>query len=170
MYTSEMTFLALHPWTCVSISSMKRPHVTRAPSFLHHPSTLPSPAGGSQSRRVELVTAPTQGASWLLHDDDADTQLAVGVLIPKGSQFIMHSRDNIIAHSQHDKHRSLPTDFDKPCCPSSCWSAPPTWSSTTLPWSGIKYSSLIPLLISKSTNFNSVLYANISKLSFLNKC
>jgi len=123
----------------------------------------------SQVRRVELVTAPTQGAYWLLHDDHADTQLAAGVLIPEGSQFIMHSRDNIIVHSQHDKPRSLPTDFDKPCCPSYCWSAPPTWSSTTLPWSVIKYSSLIPLLISKSTNFNSYMQI-FQNFRFLNKC
>ena len=54
---------------------------------------------------------------------------------PKGSQFIMHSRDNIIAHSQHDKPRSLPTRLDKSCCSRSCWSASPTWRSTSLPWS-----------------------------------
>ena len=136
-----------------SISAMKYTHVTLTPSFSASP--LYNTSQGSQVRRVGLVTAPTQGASWLLYDDDADTQPTAGVFIPKGSQFIMHFRDNIIAHSQHDKPRSLPTDFDKPCCPSSCWSAPP---------------SLIPLIISKSTNFNSVLYANISKLSFLNKC
>ena len=110
-----------------------RQHVTPAlPS--PPPSHLYSSWPLSQSRRVELVTARTQGATWLLHVDDTDTQLAAGVLIPEGSQFIMHSRNNIIAQSQHDKLRSLPTNFDKPCCSSSCWSAPPTWSSTTLPW------------------------------------
>ena len=36
------------------------------------------------------------------------------------------------------------SSIDKPCCPSSCWSAPPTWSSTTLPWSTIWYPTLIP--------------------------
>ena len=59
--------------TCVSISAMKRPHVNLTP--LH----IPFPAL-SQVRRVELVTAPTQGASWLLYDDDADTQLAADML------------------------------------------------------------------------------------------
>jgi len=50
---------------------MKHPHVTLAP--LHIPAL-------SQVRRVELVTAPTQGASSLLYDDDADTQLATDML------------------------------------------------------------------------------------------
>ena len=63
-----------------SISAIKYTHVTLAPSFPASP--LYNTSQGSQVRRVRLVTAPTQGASWLLHADDADTELAAGVLIP----------------------------------------------------------------------------------------
>ena len=116
--------------------------------------------------RVGLETAPTQGASWLLHDDNADTQLTAGVLIPL---IFLRSllRKHIPGSDQSFRYLELHclSSIDEPCCSSSCWSAPPTWSSTTLPWSVHKYSSLIPLLISKSTNFNQS-YANISKLSF----
>ena len=149
--------------------------ISASPPTCHPRSFVPPPPlytsqPLSQVRRVELVTALTQGAIltplWWWHRYSTSSRRAY----PKGSQFIMLSRDNIIAQSQHDKPRSLPTNFDKPCCSSSCWSAPPTWSSTTLPWSAHKYSSLIPLLISKPTNFNPT-WETISKLSFLlNKC
>ena len=125
----------------------------------------------SQVRRVELVTAPTQGASWLLYDDDADTQLAADVLTRRVPSLSWIPETTSSLNRIMIKPRSLPpTRLDKPWCSSSCWSAPPTWSSTSLPWSTHKYLSLIPLLNSKSTNFNSALCANISKLSFLNKC
>ena len=51
----------------------------QTPLIRSHLTPLHIPAG-SQVRRVELVTAPTQGASWLLYDDDADTPLAADVL------------------------------------------------------------------------------------------
>ena len=139
-------------------------------SFVHPPPLYTSRPLSSQSRRVELVIAPTQGATWLLHHDDADTQLAAGV----------HARGFTVHHAfqrQHNrsnasmiKRRSLPTRLDKPCCSSSCWSATPTWSSTTFPWSAHKYISLIPLLISNQPILT-LSYANISKqYRFLNKC
>ena len=54
-----------------------------SPSLLRSTPPLYTSQSLCQVRRVVLVTAPTQGASWLLHDDDADTQLAVGGAYPR---------------------------------------------------------------------------------------
>ena len=57
-------------WTYFRWSAHMSPSLLRSP-----PTPLYTSQPLSQVRRVGLVT---QGASWLLHDDDTDTQLATG--------------------------------------------------------------------------------------------
>ena len=100
--------------TCVSVSAMKHPHVTLAPSFPPHPSTHPSPAVRLKHWRWSQLRLREQ--PWLLHGDDADyIYLAINrqCLHPaqycsKSSKIIMRTLRRIPSYSKMIKPRSLP--------------------------------------------------------------
>ena len=98
--------------TCVSISAMKHPHVTFAPSFPPpHPSTHPSPAVRLKHWRWSQLRQP-----WLLHGDDSDCRsLAINrqwlhpaQYCSKSSKIIMRTLRRIPSYSKMIKPRSLP--------------------------------------------------------------
>ena len=120
--------------TCVSISSMKRPHITLAPSFPPHPSTHPSQAVSlKHSRRSQLRLNLTPSWWWFRYRDRCRLCLH---LAPQCS------RDQHYHASQTQHNRSMHTiklrylsHSLKPGCEQTCcdWrSAPPTWSSTNM--------------------------------------
>ena len=68
----------------------------------------------SQDKKVEMLTAPTQGETWLLHEDtntQPSNRRCFAYIQPNNvREFLVYlaSRDIIIPQAQNDKPRSLP--------------------------------------------------------------
>ena len=98
---------------------------------------------GSQIETLEMITTLPQGATlapswcWYRYLVSNRRCLHPVQLCSKSSKIIMHSRDYIIAQSQHDKTAISPLliqslGWAETCCFSSWWSAPPPLSSTNM--------------------------------------
>ena len=162
--------------TCVSISDMKRPHVTLAASFPFPPSTHPS--RGSLNDTPEMITTSSQGATlapslwWCRYLAINRRCLHPAHYCSKSSKIIRRTLRRIPSYSKLIKPRSLPLliqslGWAETCCSSSRWSAPPSWSSTNM-FQLVLVNSFLCSFFNQPILTHS--WETISKLSFLNKC